>query len=304
MRNPDENAIIIDVHSVGYAVFHAMGELGYHGRKTGVIYGFLYQILTLAEKFKTNKFIFCWDSRRSIRKKLYTNYKSRPRNNGKVLSTGEVLDREALYDQLAVLRKIWLPKLGFQNNILYVGLEADDAIALVLLNSKKPPEWSYNIHWVIVSTDKDLYQLLRSNVSIYANKKVFTQKQFIERYGIIPENWTNAKALGGCQSDTIKGIAGIADPAKSENSRALKYLRGELKGSFLEKIESKEGQRIYKRNLELVDLPITKVLHPIIQHDTFCIDDFVEVFDTLDFRSFFKEDTFSKWIYYFGLKRQ
>jgi|GEM_PF-669891 len=303
MPNDSNHVVIIDVHSIGYAVFHAMGELDYHGQRTGVIYGFFYQLLTLATKFNTSQFVFCWDSRKSRRKGLYPGYKNRPKNNSKELTTGEVLDREAFYAQLGEIRLTWFPRLGFQNNFLYVGLEADDTIALVLKYGTYPKQWSKNIHWIIASTDRDLYQLLAPNVSIYANKELFTYQKFIQKYGIYPKYWNRAKALGGCNSDTVEGVAGIADPAKSQNSRALQYLRGELKGAYLERIESKEGKRIYRRNLKLVTLPIINSLRPIMRYDTFCLDDFVDMFDTLDFRSFFKEDIFSKWIHYFGLRR-
>jgi len=302
MSNEPRYVVIADVHSIGYAVFHAMGELDYHGIRTGVIYGFFYQLLTLATKFNTSQFVFCWDSRKSIRKLLYKGYKQRPKNNSKELTTGEVLDREAFYKQLGDIRKTWLPKLGFHNNFLYAGLEADDTIVLVLKNGVYPREW-INTHWIIVSTDRDLYQLLAPNVSIYANKELFTYQKFIQKYGIYPKYWNRAKALGGCNSDTVEGIPGIADPAKSENSRALQYLRGELKGAYLERIECEEGKRIYKRNLKLVTLPIVRFLQPTMRYDTFKLDDFVDMFDTLDFRSFFKEDTFSKWIHYFGLRK-
>lgn len=303
LKNSPHHIILVDCHSIGYAVFHAMGELDYHGRKTGIAYGFFYQLLTLASKFNTNQFVFCWDSRKSIRKLHYPNYKNRPKNNSKTLSTGETLDREAFYAQMNELRQTWLPKLGFQNNFRYTGLEADDVIALVLKNGIKPEKWPHLIHWIIVSTDRDLYQLLKPNVSLFAKKELVTYKKFMKKYGIYPSQWIQAKALGGCHSDTIKGIPGIADPAKSEHSRALQYLRGELKGLYLERIKSKEGKRIYVRNLKLVTLPLVKFLRPYLRYDTFKLDHFVDMFDTLDFRSFFKEDTFSKWIHCFGLQR-
>ena len=109
------NVLLIDCHSIAYAVFHAMGELDYHGRRTGVIYGFFNQILLLAKKFETNRFIFCWDSKKSVRKLIYPNYKNRTSNNTKELDTGEILDREAFYQQLDELRDKWIKSL-FKNS--------------------------------------------------------------------------------------------------------------------------------------------------------------------------------------------
>jgi len=33
--------MLIDCANIGHAVFHGLGELDYHGRQTGVVFGFL-----------------------------------------------------------------------------------------------------------------------------------------------------------------------------------------------------------------------------------------------------------------------
>jgi hypothetical protein len=251
--------------------------------------------------FGTHRFVFAFDSKKSIRKLFYKPYKTRAKNDPKKMDTSEILDREALYEQLGIFRKTWLPQLGFKNIFLYSGFEADDVIALVIKNAVVPKSWPKDIHWIIVSTDRDLYQLLAPNVSMIAGNDLITEDVFTKKYGIKPDQWVHAKALGGCVSDTIEGIAGIADPAKSASSRAIAYLRGELKGTYLKKIQSKDAQKIYYRNLKLVSLPIHTFLHPILKNEHFCKEDFIEAFDRLDFRQFLKSDTFSKWTTFFKL---
>jgi 5'-3' exonuclease len=297
-----QNIILVDCFNVGHIAFHSMGELDYHGRRTGVMYGFMLKVLQLAKTFNTNHFVFCWDSQRSVRRMMYETYKDRPKNTVKKLSTGEVIDYMALHDQLTELRKYQLYQLGFANSIMYAGLEADDVVALVIKNGEVPAAWG-EPHWVIASTDRDLYQLLGPNVTMYniKSKKTFSEKQFKDLYGIEPQQWAHAKALGGCDGDTVAGIKGIADPAKSIKSRALKYLRGELTGSYAELIESELGQYIYKRNLALVSLPVTNNLRPQLHADQFSRDRFIQVFDELGFASFLKPEKFKDWEVYFGL---
>jgi 5'-3' exonuclease len=49
-----------------------------HARENiGVLFGFLKQILNVAERFETNRFMFCWDSGKSLRKKVFADYKRR-----------------------------------------------------------------------------------------------------------------------------------------------------------------------------------------------------------------------------------
>lgn len=302
MKGATMNVILVDCFNVGHIAFHAMGELDYHGRRTGVVYGFMLKVLHLAKTFNTNRFVFCWDSQRSVRRMMYETYKDRPKNTVKKLSTGEVIDYMALHDQLISMRKYQLYQLGFANSIMYAGLEADDVVALVIKNGVLPPGWG-EPHWVIASTDRDLYQLLAHNVTIYnlKSKKTFSQAQFEKLYGITPEQWAHAKALGGCDGDTVAGIKGIADPAKSVKSRALKYLRGELTGAYKDAIESELGQYVYKRNLALVSLPVTNNLRPQLQPDQLSRDKFIQVFDELGFASFLKAEKFSEWEVHFGL---
>ena len=55
--------LLIDCCGIGYKIAYGMPALSYNGNNTHIIFGFLKQILDLAEKFKTNQFIFAWDSR-------------------------------------------------------------------------------------------------------------------------------------------------------------------------------------------------------------------------------------------------
>ena len=63
--------LIIDCNNLCYGSFYTFGELSHEEKKTGVIFGFLLQLLSLVEKFEANKFMFCWDSERNYRKIIY-----------------------------------------------------------------------------------------------------------------------------------------------------------------------------------------------------------------------------------------
>jgi len=294
------NALLVDCYNIGHIAFHSMGELDYHGRRTGVMYGFMLHVLRLAKAFHPCKFIFCWDSRRNARRLMYQGYKEKRKTAD--LDPSKALDYEALHEQLGELRTELLPRLGFANNIMYAGLEADDVIALVIKNGKVPGGWG-RVKWVVVSTDRDLYQLLAPDVCIYSakSKETFTEEKFMRLYGIAPAKWADAKALGGCDGDSVVGIHGVADPAKSVNSRAIRYLRGELRGKFADIIESKAGQRIYRRNLTLVSLPLNTGLYPEVSDYELARGTFIEVFDELGFASFLRKEQLTQWETYLEL---
>jgi hypothetical protein len=89
------------------------------------------------------------------------------------------------------MRDCIFPELGFLNSHMFEGFEADDIIAKAI----KPDELT-----IIATSDKDLYQLLTHKTYIFnlLNNKFFTIKQFVQKYGISPEDWIVVKAIGGC----------------------------------------------------------------------------------------------------------
>ena len=66
----------------------------------------------------------------------------------------------------------------------------------------------------------------------------------MEKYRIKPFEWHKVKAIAGCSSDNVKGVAGVGEIT------AIKYLKGELKK------ESKAHQNIINK-LEIGNEVIT-----------------------------------------------
>jgi len=74
--------IIIDSNYVAYAQKFALSSgLTYRGGRTEIIFGFLKTVFNMSRKFETERFIFCWDSKDSLRKELYPEYKANRRQN-------------------------------------------------------------------------------------------------------------------------------------------------------------------------------------------------------------------------------
>jgi hypothetical protein len=308
--------VLIDAFNVGHVAFHGMGDLDYHGRQTGVIFGFLNKILQLAQRYETGRFIFAWDSQQRLRQQLYPEYKQSTGRVKVIRGEDEVNDYKALHDQMARLYEQVLPQLGFVNVLKWIGLEADDVIAAVIKYGTvhpnywlpQPNDWA-DIQWIIVSGDKDMYQLLAPDVQIYSTgtKEDFTLEDFRARYGIEPSQWVEAKAMGGCDSDNVAGIAGIADPAKSVKSRALKIVRGEItRGAYVDKVNSPLGQLVIERNRALIELPYEhgrKWHAPHILPDMLDRTQFMMLFDELGFNSFLTPKRWALWEEYFDLEK-
>jgi hypothetical protein len=97
-----------------------------------------------------------------------------------------------------------------------------------------------------------------------------------------------AKAIGGCDSDCVCGIKGVADPGKSPSSKALSYLRGELlRGNVFDRIEN--SSKVISENLKLVSLPFKNYSFKFdFQENQLSRKKFIKVFDRYKFLSFIK----------------
>jgi 5'-3' exonuclease len=220
-----------------------MRELSHHDLATGVIFGFLSRVLVLAHKFKTNDIVFCWDSKSSVRKKLYPEYKAQRRKDK---TEKELAELEIAVKQFTTLRRKILPAIGFRNVFVQKGLEADDLIAKTVIKKEG--------RFVIVAADEDLFQLLEwFNVRMYipTKKKIMTRERFAEEYGISPGYWYAVKQIAGCSSDNVKGVQGVGEKT------AIKYLTKTLKytSKAYKEITNRENAGLFARNLELVMLP-------------------------------------------------
>jgi 5'-3' exonuclease len=254
-----------------------MGGLSNGNTPTGVIYGFLKTIIALQELFRTDKVIFCWDSKSSLRKDIYPDYKKKRSQRYK-----EWTDEEAKFEkdfrlQMKELRRTYLKKIGYKNVFCQKGYEGDDIMASICKDLPNSSEA------IIVTSDQDLYQCLKHNVSIHnpMKRKTLTLERFQKEYGLSPSEWYMLKAITGCPTDEVKGVKGVGEKI------GTKYLKGNLKDTTkaYQNINSTEGFEIYKRNLKLVKLPFKGTRHFKLKQDKLSRKGWKEVMELLGMKS-------------------
>ncbi|GAA8088927.1 DNA polymerase I [Helicobacter pylori] len=109
----------------------------------------------------------------------------------------------------------WLQKMGF-TCVEVNGFEADDVIAsLATLSPYKTR---------IYSKDKDFNQLLSDKIALFDGKTEFLAKDCVEKYGILPSQFTDYQGIVGDSSDNYKGVKGIG----SKNAKELLQRLGSL----------------------------------------------------------------------------
>jgi len=277
--------LLIDSSHWFYQLVFKMPSLSTEDRQTGIIFGMMLKTIGHAKKLSSNKFIFCFDSKKNHRKAIFPEYKKK--RNKQERTPEEIQIFKDSFIQLNEFRMQVLPQLGIKNAFIQTGRESDDILASIVFDN---PEQEF----IIVSNDHDMFQLLSDKVKMYNSKteKFYTKQNFIDEWGIEPKQWAEALSYCGCSTDEVPGIAGIG------YKTYCKYLRGELKENSkkYQDIVSEEGKKIAARNEKLVKLTFEGT-------DKFVIDenwdldmkDYIRVCDKYDFRSLLQGDNYEKW---------
>lgn len=187
----------IDFNNILFSSFYGESLINSKGQNVNAIKGFFFRIKNLIETFNPDYLIMANDIGRekTFRRKLYKNYKSqrKPRNDDLIFQLQQTLKLTSL--------------LGYPiiNNELY---EADDILGMV---SKYTTEQDMDM--IIISSDKDLYQLVNENVFIFSprNKELIDLDWLYNKYKLTPQRWIDFKILTGDSSDNIPGIGGIGE---------------------------------------------------------------------------------------------
>lgn len=198
-----DHLFLVDGSGYIFRAYHALPPLTRKsdGLPVGAVAGFcnmLWKLLTDARHTSVAKppthFAVIFDySSKTFRNDLYDAYKANRSAPPEDLVPQFALIREAT-------RAFNLPCIEKP------GFEADDLIATYARLAEKR-----GATVTIVSSDKDLMQLLTDNVSMYDSMK---DKQIgipevVEKWGVLPEKMIDLQALTGDSTDNIPGVPGI-----------------------------------------------------------------------------------------------
>ena len=192
-----ELIIGLDFNNLVYGSYYGEKLINSKGINVNAIQSFFYKMKMLIENLNPNYIVLANDISRdkTFRRKIFPAYKSTRKPMDE-----DIITQMKYCSQLAAL-------LGFPfiNDPLY---EADDILGMI---SKYATE--NNMEMIIISSDRDLYQLINDSVFIYSlkNKEIIDRSWMYSKYRIYPEQWIELKILMGDRSDNIPGIEGIGE---------------------------------------------------------------------------------------------
>ncbi|HTU29315.1 MAG TPA: 5'-3' exonuclease H3TH domain-containing protein, partial [Solirubrobacteraceae bacterium] len=204
---PDE-LFLIDGNSLAYRAFFALPEsiATSTGVPTNAIFGFASMLVKILTDYGPKATVVVWDRGHSGRKEVYAEYKAQRSSRPDLLK-----------EQWPALEPL-VEAFGYRN-LGIDGYEADDVIASIAERAKheEPP-----IQVMVVTGDRDAYQLVDDRVSIMTTSrgitdtKVYDRQGVIDRYGIPPELVPDFIGLKGDTSDNIPGVPGIGDKTAAD----------------------------------------------------------------------------------------
>lgn len=210
--------LLIDSLNVFTRHYTANPTMASTGEHMGGLVGFLYTLKALVERTNCKQVIVVWEGGGSLRRRqLFKEYKAHRKAQRLNRFYGDDMPNtvENRDDQVRSIVRCLKHVPVCQ---VYVSdCEADDIIGYYCKTRFK------NENTIIVSSDKDYYQLLDDTTRIFRpGKKIFVSRDDVVReFGVSPRNFPLAKALCGDSSDNIPGVKGVGFKTVAKRFPAL-----------------------------------------------------------------------------------
>lgn len=278
--------ILIDANSLFYRAYFAIKAqlVTSRGEPTNAVFGFVKMVRRLLDELEPGYLAVCFDvGKVTHRTERFAGYKIHraPMPEGLLAQVPAIKEVVRAYN-FAVLEAR--------------GFEADDVIASVV---HQVAEAAQKI--VIVSSDKDILQLVGGNVEVYNPYSeggiVFSEALVREKFGVEPRRIPDLISLMGDASDNIPGARGIG--AKTAVALLSEFENVEDLVKNMTRVKRPALREILKENLEMIrlsrelatlrrDVPVHVTLEnlKVVSPDT---QKLWEVFSRLEFKGMLEE---------------
>ena len=258
------------------------------GFPTNALYGFVNMMNKIIHEEKPEYIAVAFDIGKTFRHEKYDYYK------GKRDETPDDLKR-----QFPIAKKI-LSAMGIKYFEIE-GYEADDIIGTF---SKKITELDEFVG-VIISSDKDLLQLITDDVEVKLLKPKdyirMNKEVFINTYGLEPIKMIDLKSLMGDASDNIPGVKGIGEKTALKLLQEYGSLDGvyqnidNIKGATHNKLVTDKDNAYMSYDVATIykEVPIDTNLENL-KYQNENSEELINLYNDLEFYSFLKKTNIQK----------
>ncbi len=276
---------LIDGTAFVYRSFFAIkGLTGPQGQPTNAVFGFTRVMLKIMREMDPSHIAVVFDAPgKTFRNEMYPDYKA----------TRPPTPKE-LIEQIP-----WVDKVVQALNIKMIripGVEADDVLGTL---ARKAKDEGFDA--VIVTGDKDMFQLVSEGVSVFDPNRgdsgqYYKDKDVVEKMGVTPKQVIDFLALMGDSSDNIPGVPGIGKKTAAKLLEKYGSIEGvyenldDLKGKQRQNIEENKDKAFLSRDLATIKTDV-EVDTSIEECQTLDFDNskLAELFEELGFRSLSEE---------------
>lgn len=284
-----EKIILVDGNNLLFRSYYATAYNGNFmknskGFPTNALFGFTNMINKIVLEEKPVYMIVAFDKGKTFRHEKYETYKG-----------GRIETPEELKLQFPIAKEL-LTNMGIKYYEID-NYEADDIIGTFAEYCNKDSDYI----GTIISSDKDLLQLISSDVDIKLLKQKdyirYNEQTFFEDYGIEPRKVVDLKALMGDASDNIPGVKGIGEKTALKLLQEYKSLDSiyknidKIKGSVHDKLINDKENAYMSYDLATivknvpVDIDINDIKYKGANHSKLNV-----LYEDLEFYSFLKNE--------------
>jgi len=275
----EKRLYLIDGNSLLYRSYYAIRHLTTaQGFPTNAIFGFVSTLRKLIDKEKPDFLGVVFDVKGpTVRHEAYKDYKA----HRKPMPDDLVVQVPVLKE---VLRALKIPTAEFER------YEADDVLATLARRAAEK-----RLRAVIVTTDKDLLQVVDGTTAVYnpAKETVIDEAGVKEIFGVAADRVVDVLALWGDPSDNVPGVPGIGEKTAKALIREFGSLDNLL--ACLDKVKNPRVREKITQNRDLLELSrqlvtVTRDLDVPLDLDAYALsepdrDEVLRLFQRLEFSS-------------------
>lgn len=281
-----DKIVLVDGNNLLFRSYYATAYSGNFmnnskGFPTNGLYGLVNMLNKIIKEENPKHMIVCFDKGKTFRHDKYESYKD-----------GRIKMPDDLKKQFVVAKEL-IPKMGIKCFEID-NYEADDIIGTY---AKMIDET--NNEGLIISSDKDLLQLISKNVRVKLLKShdyiMMDEEEFRNTYGLDPIKMIDLKGLMGDPSDNIPGVKGIGEKT------ALKLLQkygtveelykhiDELTGSTKEKLIAGKEDAFMSKDIATIYRDVDVIYKLDELNYTGPTNELADLYQELEFYSFLKD---------------
>ncbi len=282
-----KRAILIDGNNLLFRSYYATAYNGNlmknsKGFPTNALYGFINMVNKIINEEKPEYVMIAFDKGHNFRQDMYDNYK-----DGRIETPNDLKIQFPVAKEICTLMGI--------KYIECDNYEADDIIGTFA----RMADEDKNYNATIISSDKDLLQLISDDVNVKLLKQkdyiLMDEKTFTETYGIKPIRMIDLKSLMGDASDNIPGVKGIGEKTALSLLQKYETLDGvyehinEISGKTKEKLINDKENAYFSYKLATIYKTIDfEYTFESIKYLGINKDKLIEKYKELEFNSFLK----------------